>query len=283
MEIGKNPIGNSFIIQHFSNAVWTIHPEKLKTMSELIVKKFNNLTSKDLSLHEINESLELIQNKKERDYLVQREGKIAILNIEGVLIPKASWLDAMCGFVSTFALHVKFKELMEDGSVEKIVLYFDSPGGEVTGVPEFTETIYQARDKKEVIAFTDYTMTSGAFYLASAASKIVATPSSVIGSIGVYMALIKEKPEDSLYDVHYIQAGDNKLFGASDIPVSNEEIEYFREKVDKTYDNFVKAVSKNRNISEESIKNTKASFYDSADAPSWMVDVLADAEYVLDI
>lgn len=263
-------IGKSFLVQHFMDTLWLIEPAKLKNMTEVLVSKLAN--SGSIELFQGNDTSNIING-------VQRIGNIAILNIEGTLVPKASNLDAMCGFVSTIKLHDTFNQLVEDSSIKRIVLYFDSPGGSSIAIPEFAESIYNARSKKEIVAFTDVYACSGAFWLASAAEKFVVTPSSIIGSIGAYVALIKEKKEGVA--VHFIQAGENKTFGSPQTEISESEIAYFQERIDSLYVNFVSAIVKHRNVSEEDVKNTKGSFYNSADAPEWMRDAIADSNYIL--
>ena len=267
-------IGNSFLIQHFMNSVWLIHPEKLKTMSEVIVKKVSEDFDGSLNLLQI-------EPKERRPSNVQRFGQTAVLNIEGTLVPKCSWLDSMCGFVSTLSLHTQFNELVEDRTVERIVLYFDSPGGVGIGIPEFAQSIYDARGVKEVVSFTDVYMCSAAYWLGSAAENLIATPSAIIGSIGTYISLIKERADKQSYDVHIVQAGDNKLFGNPQTPLTEEEINYFQEKVNQNYETFTDSVAQFRNTTQEAVKDTKAGYYASADAPEWMYTELGDVNLVL--
>lgn len=268
-------IGNSFLIQHFMNSVWLIHPEKLKTMTEVLVKKATEDMDGSLNLLKL-------EPKEQKPAYVQRVGRIAVLNIEGVLVPKASWLDTLCGFVSTIELQNQFETLVADPTIERIVIYLDSPGGISIAIPEFANAIYEARSEKEIVAFTDYYMCSAAYWLGAAAEQLVVTPSSIIGSIGTYISLIKEKPETNEYDIHIIQAGENKLFGSPDTPLTDDEITYFQQKVDQHYETFTETMAQYRNISQEEIKNTKASYYTSGeDAPNWMYDTLADVHHVL--
>ena len=263
----------SYVLDYFNNSVWNIKPQNLKTIAGIITSKIVG-----------NGLVNLIQAEPAelKSDLVQVYHRTGILNIEGVLVPKASWLDSMCGFISTLELNHQFNMLVDSPNIDKIVLYFDSPGGVSTGIYEFAENIYQNRNKKEIVSFTDVDMCSAAFWLGSAASKVIATPSSEIGSIGTYIALIKEKPESMEYDIYFIQAGDNKLYGNPNIPVTESEKQYFQDKVNTNNNLFVEAISKFRNVSKEKVLETKASYYDSLSAPDWMYDTLADTKYILE-
>ena len=278
---------NSFILNKFSEAIWLMRPDRLDNMIKFLLHRMNDS-------EEITKSLNLLQMEDKKNSLinVQMSGSTAILNIEGVMVPKCSWIDSICGFVSTLELNMKFQELVEDPMVSKIVNYFDTPGGETTAIMEFAESVYSARNKKEIVTFTDADMCSAGYWVGSSSSKVVCTPSSTIGSIGVYIGLFKYEgksltngayadgvPGDKI-NVTFIQAGDNKLFGSPYIEISEAEKTYFQEKVDRNYNTFVSSVSRNRGVSEEEVKNTKASYYDAANAPEWMYDILADYNYL---
>ena len=269
MEIGK-----SFLIQHFMDTLWMIRPDSLRNMTEVLLKKASE---------GYGGSFDLLQAEPKADKagLVQRVGSVAILNVEGVMVPKASWLDSLCGFISTIELHNQFNILVNDPSVQRIVLYFDSPGGSSTAIFEFAESVFNARSIKEIVSFTDTCMCSAAAAVGFAADQVVATPSATIGSIGTYITLIKDKPESQDYDIHFIQAGDNKLFGSPSVPLSNDEVSFFKDMVDKHYELFTSNIAKFRNVTQDEVKATKASFYGASEAPEWMYDALADSNYVL--
>lgn len=74
----------------------------------------------------------------------------------------------------------------EDEEVRAIVLRIDSPGGAPGPSELIWQAVRRAREQKPVIAsFSDYAA-SGGYYLASAADAIIASPSTVTGSIGVF-------------------------------------------------------------------------------------------------
>jgi len=69
--------------------------------------------------------------------------------------------------------------------VREIVLRVNSPGGEVAGLPECSDVIFEASRRKPVTAIIEGLGASAAFWLSSQASVIRTTPSSEIGSVGV--------------------------------------------------------------------------------------------------
>ncbi|HTO68836.1 MAG TPA: signal peptide peptidase SppA [Myxococcota bacterium] len=77
----------------------------------------------------------------------------------------------------------------DDEKVAGLLLRIDSPGGSVSASDTLYHEIakWKADNKKPVVAFFNGLSTSGAYYLAMAADRVVAHPAAVTGSIGVIM------------------------------------------------------------------------------------------------
>ncbi len=65
------------------------------------------------------------------------------------------------------------------------MLDINSPGGTVAGTPELATRIAAAAQRKPVLAVANLQMASAAYWVASQASQVIASPSAEIGSIGV--------------------------------------------------------------------------------------------------
>lgn len=84
------------------------------------------------------------------------------------------------------ALIDALQSAVEEPSIRAIVLRIDSPGGAPFPSEQIWQAVRRARKEKPVIAsFSDYAA-SGGYYLAAAADAIVAAPSTITGSIGVF-------------------------------------------------------------------------------------------------
>ena len=75
----------------------------------------------------------------------------------------------------------------EDNSIKAIVLRIDSPGGGVGPSQEISREVQRTLQDKKVVASLGAVAASGGYYIASAASGIVANPGTITGSIGVIM------------------------------------------------------------------------------------------------
>ena len=81
-------------------------------------------------------------------------------------------------------------EAVERGDVDALFLDIDSPGGTVNGTPELAQAVADAAKRKTLYAFSAGQMSSAAYWIASQADAIYATPSARVGSIGVLLPFI---------------------------------------------------------------------------------------------
>ncbi|MFN3535793.1 MAG: signal peptide peptidase SppA, partial [Desulfatiglandales bacterium] len=98
--------------------------------------------------------------------------KVGVLTLEGAIMDSRQIIEEL-------------SEMVRDKSVKAIVLRVDSPGGSVGPSQEIYKEVLRAREKKPVVVSMGGLAASGGYYVASAASKIVASPGTVTGSIGV--------------------------------------------------------------------------------------------------
>ncbi len=106
----------------------------------------------------------------------QQQGSVAVIDISGVITPYSNILSALFGGTDVQSISDQFENAVNDPSVGGIVFRIDSPGGIITGVEELASTIAAARGKKPIIAYAYGNAASAAYWIASAADKIVAGP-----------------------------------------------------------------------------------------------------------
>jgi capsid assembly protease len=110
---------------------------------------------------------------------------VAIISVRGELVNRSSWPDAYSGLVSYEKLGAALRAAAADPLVHSIVLDFDSPGDEAAGAMETAARVRAISRQKPVIAVVNALAASAAYAIAAGASKIVATLSAALGSIGV--------------------------------------------------------------------------------------------------
>lgn len=116
-----------------------------------------------------------------------REGGVAVMNIIGPIIRHADYFSEMCGVTSTERLSKDFNQALNAQSVNSILMYVASPGGEAFGIGEFAAMIHERTINKPVTAYIGGYGASAAYYIAAAADEVVIDSSAMIGSIGTVM------------------------------------------------------------------------------------------------
>ncbi len=147
-------------------------------------------------------------------------------------------------------------EAAEDETIKAIVLRVDSPGGSALASDLMWHALENAKKKKPVVvSMADYAA-SGGYYISANADKIVAEPSVLTGSIGVFTG----KPNvQGLYDWlgisnEYILRGKNSGLFRETGSWTDEEKAIFQRQADTIYyDDFVPKVAKGRNMSPEKV------------------------------
>ena len=180
-------------------------------------------------------------------------GKVAVVPISGVIGKDFSyWVD-----VSAEALSALVARLMADPDIGAIVFDIDSPGGYVFGVPELSAELRGWRGIKPMYSVASGMMASAAYWLGSATDKVLVSPSSLTGSIGVWCAHIdvSKAMEEIGYKVTLISAGKYKVEGNPYEPLSEEAHEAMLTEVQSYYDQFVADVAKQRNRRETTVRS----------------------------
>ena len=144
----------------------------------------------------------------------------------------------------------------EDKSIKAIVLRIDSPGGSALASDLMWHAIENAKAKKPVVVSMSDVAASGGYYIACNANKIVAEPSTVTGSIGMFFGKPVVK---GLYDWlgvtnEYVTRGKNAgIFKVTEHWTPEERAKMVEQANGVYYDNFVPKVAKGRNKTAEEV------------------------------
>ncbi|WP_294948578.1 S49 family peptidase [Sulfurivirga sp.] len=193
---------------------------------------------------------------------IEREegGAIAVLDISGPLVSRPT---GFCSPLSYGEIREAFDAALNDASVGHIVLRIDSPGGEVAGLFDLADHIFEAREQKLITAVVDDMAASAAYAIASSASQVLVSRTGVVGSVGVVSYHIDQSGlnERMGVKVEYIYAGEHKVDGNPHQPLSDEARTRFQAEVDDLYEMFVALVARNRNLDAEAVRATEAATF----------------------
>lgn len=186
-----------------------------------------------------------------------KNGRIAIVGINGPLVPRATPIMTMFGFVGYDWIQKVMTDLASDKDIGSIVMDVNSPGGTAAGAEETADVVRSVAKVKPVFAVANSLMASGAYYISAPATEIVASPSASVGSIGVIMT--HEDWSQALdragVKVTHIYAGKYKAEGNFEEPLSDEAKTHYQSRANGIYDQFVSTVARGRNVRPETVKN----------------------------
>lgn len=177
----------------------------------------------------------------------QDQGGVAVIDISGVITPYPNILSALFGGTDIESVAEQFEAALENPSIEGIVLRIDSPGGLITGVEELASTIAASRGTKPVVAYAYGNAASAAYWIAAAADRIVAGPTTSLGSIGVSMAVAKD--QDRRWVRFVSSNAPNKALN----PDSKEGQDSIQRRLDAMEDEFISAVAVYRGLSKDRV------------------------------
>ena len=148
--------------------LWACEIEHLQNYCEKVFRASAE-TEKNASL--------FFSTREEKREILTVAGDTAIIEIRGTLTNRPSFIGSFLGFNTTSYndIQAAIETIEADDTIKKVRLIIDSPGGVVTGVDETWTAIKALAKTREVVAENHGMIASGAYWLASAANKIVAT------------------------------------------------------------------------------------------------------------
>jgi signal peptide peptidase SppA len=182
----------------------------------------------------------------------QPGGMIAVMQLFGNIAQRSGWMTG----VSTIEFGRAFAQLIEDPAIGAIVLEVDSPGGSVAGVDELAAQIFAARGSKPIVAVANSLMASAAYYIASAADRVLAAPAAMVGSIGIWTVHLdlSRALEAGGVKVTFIKAGKYKMDGSPLEPLGEVAAAAIQGDVDHYYGMFVDAVARHRGVKSAAVR-----------------------------
>ncbi len=202
----------------------------------------------------------IVHGYGERLFADRRWGRpptIAIIPITGSIVLGPTPTGPFRGDVTGSTTVVEaLNRAAEDPSIAAIILRIDSPGGEAHAADLIWRAAREADANKPVIASMSTLAASGGYYVAAGARHIVAAPSTITGSIGVFAGSVDlsgllEKVGVGSVTLKRGELAD--LFGV-DRPWSDEERMAVQSHVDSSYGKFIERVAESRDLSTAQVE-----------------------------
>ncbi len=185
-----------------------------------------------------------------------KSGRVAQISVLGGILRRSTGYESFFGGASVDGLLAALRNVSADPEINTVLLNIDSPGGTVDGLPEVAAEIRRVRETKHVVAIANSLAASAAYWLASQADEVVATPEALVGSIGVFMTHVDYSGLNQQMGIKptYITAGKYKAEANPDQPLTDEARQHLQAIVDEAYNLFIADVAKGRNISAAAVR-----------------------------
>lgn len=176
--------------------------------------------------------------------------KIVMINITGEIVSDPE--DSFGGATDT-GIVSQLKLAEEDPNVEGIILNINTPGGGVLASDVIYRKVRAINEEKPVVALMGDVAASGGYYISAAASKIVAHPYTITGSIGVIMMLPNVEAAAGKLGIKttVLKSGSFKDAGSPLRELTEPERAVFQTLIDEAYTGFVDVVAKGRDLTVE--------------------------------
>ena len=186
-----------------------------------------------------------------------RAQQLAVIHVEGVIMGGRGQSGLLSEIGGIDAVIRQLHEARDDDSIKAIVIRINSPGGSVSATQELGIEMKKVRlAGKPIIVSMGDVAASGGYWLAALADKVYANPSTLTGSIGVYMPYSNWEELYKKIGVHQekIKSGVHKDILAPERQMTIAERAIIQTMVDDMYEQFVTVVAEGRNMDQARVR-----------------------------
>jgi ClpP class serine protease len=177
-----------------------------------------------------------------------RRGNVAILSVLGPISRYMTLFSEISGGTSAEVLAKDLRVALDDPTIDSVLLYVDSPGGQVNGTAELADMVYEARlaGEKKIVAYVAHEACSAAYWIASAAETIYANETAMTGCIGAVLTVHVNKDDGETIEIVSSQTPNKR----PDVSTDEGKAELQRI-ADDLGEVFIDNVSRNRGIAPD--------------------------------
>ena len=183
--------------------------------------------------------------------LKKTENSIAILYANGNITSGSGATNIQDKFIVD-----QIEKLRKDDDIKAVVFRVNSGGGSAYASEQIWKAISSLKEEKPVVVSMGDYAASGGYYISCNADKIVAQPTTLTGSIGIFgMVPNFEGTADKLgISTDVVKTNTYSDFGDFSRPLNDGEKQLFQNMIEQGYDLFVTRCAEGRGISKDSLK-----------------------------
>ena len=213
------------------------------------------LMGEDKSLKTL--SLNEVKNIQKNTPLDKSGNIIAMYYAEGQIVDKPSTGMGTTPEIVGEKVCTDLSKLREDDNVKAVVLRVNSPGGSAFASEQIWNEVVKLKEKKPVIVSMGGYAASGGYYISCAADTIIAQPTTITGSIGIFGMF--PNPHKLITDklklkVETVKSNKHADLGSMFRPYSADERIIMQGYINRGYATFIKRCADGRQMSTEDIE-----------------------------
>jgi protease IV len=244
-----------------------------------LVKLSGVASEKKLELVTIN-----TYNKAPKNTTGLEKNKIALIYAEGEIVMGEGDDES----IGSENLSKAVRDARLDSSIKAVVLRINSPGGSALASDIIWRELVLSAKVKPLIVSMGSLAASGGYYIAAPADTILAEPTTITGSIGVFGILFNAKGflnKKLGITTDIAQTNKHGNLGTPLRPLSPEEKNVIQMEIENIYDTFISHVSEGRNISKASVDSIgQGRVWSAMDAKRLgLVDIIGGIDQAIEI
>jgi signal peptide peptidase SppA len=226
--------------------------------------------------------LAMVDDDQRATQTQQAGTKVVVIPVHGILVPRRGEITESCEeLVSYELLRGQIEAARRSDQVAEIVLDFHTGGGSALGCKELADYIHMVSAEKPITALINFAAASAGYFLASACSRVVASPTAMVGSIGVIIETYETSRAEEAAGIKFntFYRGGHKNDSSPHEPITDQATLEIGKRLDAAYEMFTSSVAQYRGLDLEAVIATEARIFSAKEALTLkLIDEVAPAQ-----
>lgn len=215
-------------------------------MLQCLANKLDSIKTKDIKILKVRDLNKIPEKQKE--FIKE---KVAILYAEGDINTEGG------KGINSNSLTRELDKLRENESIKAVVLRVNSPGGSAFASEQIWHALSELKKEKPVVVSMGDYAASGGYYISCNANKIIAAPTSITGSIGIFGLFFNAQELSRKIGLNFdvVKTNRHADFGNFSRKMNPAEKAIMQNYVERGYDLFVERCAEGRGMEKKAMLN----------------------------
>lgn len=247
------------------NEIWAMHEPRLQQIVGFLELRADGAEVSEETIAEVmqQQMADTFYGQLAAEH--NHEGGPLIVNgvqampLMGTLAPRMNLMMRFSGGTSTQNFASAVRQAADNADVHTLFVEGDTPGGAVAGTEEAYRAVeyFRSKGKRAIIVGRNLVASAG-YYVASAFDRVISTPSTEWGSVGVYAILENDSEYYAKNGIKFgvFRAGQVKAAGNPYEKWTDAQVAAIQARIDAPYAAFVNSLAKGRGVDAKTVLDT---------------------------